>query len=150
MKKFFHSVTLDKDKCKGCTNCIKRCPTEAIRVQNGKAKILSDRCIDCGECIRVCPHHAKQATYDKLDVLDRFTYTIALPAPSLYSQFNHLENIDTVLNLSLIHIYTGSFCKRHLKRTGNMGRKATVIRPDYSNALVLLTDRNTTAAQNAL
>ena len=98
MKKFFHSVTLDKDKCKGCTNCIKRCPTEAIRVQNGKAKILSDRCIDCGECIRVCPHHAKQATYDKLDVLDRFTYTIALPAPSLYSQFNHLENIDTVLN----------------------------------------------------
>lgn len=98
MKKFFHSVTLDKEKCKGCTNCIKRCPTEAIRVQNGKAKILSDRCIDCGECIRVCPHHAKQATYDKLDVLERFSYKIALPAPSLYSQFNHLDNIDTVLN----------------------------------------------------
>lgn len=98
-KKFFHSVTLNKDSCKGCTNCIKRCPTEAIRVQNGKAKILSDRCIDCGECIRVCPHHAKQATSDKLEVvLNQFSYTIALPAPSLYGQFNHLDSIDPVLN----------------------------------------------------
>ena len=98
-KKFFHSVTLNKDSGKGCTNCIKRCPTEAIRVQNGKAKILSDRCIDCGECIRVCPHHAKQATSDKLEVvLNQFSYAIALPAPSLYGQFNHLDSIDPVLN----------------------------------------------------
>ena len=26
-----HSVTLNKEKCKGCTTCIKNCPTEAIR-----------------------------------------------------------------------------------------------------------------------
>ena len=51
MGKFFHSVTLDESKCVGCTNCIKRCPTEAIRVRNGKAVITSERCIDCGECI---------------------------------------------------------------------------------------------------
>ena len=37
---FFHSVTLDRDKCHGCINCVKRCPTEAIRVRNGKAKII--------------------------------------------------------------------------------------------------------------
>ena len=43
---FFHSVTLDEGKCVGCTNCIKRCPTEAIRVRNGKAVITSERCID--------------------------------------------------------------------------------------------------------
>lgn len=49
---FFHSVTLDRDKCHGCINCVKRCPTEAIRVRNGKAKIIKERCIDCGECIR--------------------------------------------------------------------------------------------------
>ena len=30
---YFHSVTLDREKCHGCTNCIKRCPTEAIRVR---------------------------------------------------------------------------------------------------------------------
>ena len=65
----YHSVTLDKDKCTGCINCIKRCPTEAIRVRNGKAKIIKERCIDCGECIRVCPNHAKKAIVDSLDML---------------------------------------------------------------------------------
>jgi len=30
---YYHSVTLDEEKCKGCTNCIKRCPAEAIRVR---------------------------------------------------------------------------------------------------------------------
>ncbi len=103
MNQFFHSVTLDKDKCMGCTNCIKRCPTEAIRVRNGKAKIISERCIDCGECIRVCPHHAKKAKYDTLDILQNFKYKIALPAPTLYGQFNNLDDIDIVLT-GLKHI----------------------------------------------
>lgn len=101
MNGFFHSVTLDKDKCKGCINCIKRCPTEAIRVRNGKAAIMSERCIDCGECIRVCPHHAKKAIYDSLEVLHNYKYTIALPAPSLYAQFNHLEDVEIILNALL-------------------------------------------------
>ena len=94
---FFHSVTLDEGKCVGCTNCIKRCPTEAIRVRNGKAVITSERCIDCGECIRICPHHAKRAKHDHLSMLENFTYNIALPAPSLYGQFNNLDDQDYVL-----------------------------------------------------
>lgn len=98
MDQFFHSVTLDKDKCMGCTNCIKRCPTEAIRVREGKAQIISERCIDCGECIRVCPHHAKKASFDHLSALGRFSYRIALPAPTLYGQFNNLDDIDIVLS----------------------------------------------------
>ena len=99
---FFHSVTLDKEKCKGCINCIKRCPTEAIRVRNKKAFIIPERCIDCGECIRVCPHHAKYAIYDKLDEMKKYDYTVALPAPSLYSQFNNLEDVNIVLNALLL------------------------------------------------
>ena len=97
MDRFFHSVTLDKDKCLGCTNCIKRCPTEAIRVREGKAQIISERCIDCGECIRVCPHHAKKARYDHLSVLEGWKYKIAIPAPALFGQFNNLDDIDFVL-----------------------------------------------------
>lgn len=98
MDRFFHSVTLDRSKCVGCTNCIKRCPTQAIRVRSGKAQIISERCIDCGECIRVCPHHAKKARYDSRARLQEFEYTVALPAPALYGQFHHLDDIDVVLS----------------------------------------------------
>ncbi|MEG6570978.1 [Fe-Fe] hydrogenase large subunit C-terminal domain-containing protein [[Clostridium] cellulosi] len=97
MSDFYHSVTLDSSRCKGCINCIKRCPTEAIRVRNGKASIIPERCIDCGECIRVCPQHAKKAVFDSLDCLKEFKWKVALPAPSLYGQFNNLDNIDKVL-----------------------------------------------------
>lgn len=95
--KFFTSVHLDQDLCKGCINCIKRCPTQAIRVRNGKAVITKEFCIDCGECIRICPHHAKLPTYDKLSVLTNYEYTVALPAPSLYGQFNNLDDVNIVL-----------------------------------------------------
>ncbi|MBB2181381.1 4Fe-4S dicluster domain-containing protein [Lachnospiraceae bacterium MD1] len=97
MGKFYTSVRLKEDLCMGCINCIKRCPTQAIRVRNQKAVITKEFCIDCGECIRICPHHAKEATYDTPDIMKNYEYTIALPAPSLYGQFNHLEDVNIVL-----------------------------------------------------
>lgn len=101
MDTVFHSVKLDKEKCLGCMNCIKRCPTQAIRVRRGKATIISELCIDCGECIRVCPHHAKSAKSDSMDLLKNYTYKIALPAPSLYGQFNNLNDANYILNALL-------------------------------------------------
>ncbi|HEY5584978.1 MAG TPA: [Fe-Fe] hydrogenase large subunit C-terminal domain-containing protein [Ruminiclostridium sp.] len=98
MKEYFHSVNLDKDKCRGCTNCIKRCPTEAIRVRKSKAQIINERCIDCGECIRVCPHHAKTAISDSLDMINEFKYKVVVPAPSLYGQFDKKYSRNNILN----------------------------------------------------
>ncbi|MGI6049582.1 MAG: [Fe-Fe] hydrogenase large subunit C-terminal domain-containing protein [Acetivibrionales bacterium] len=86
-KDYFHSVTLNTNMCKGCTNCIKYCPTEAIRVRNRKAVIIKERCIDCGVCIRICPYHAKKAVTDSLDTIKNYKYKIALPAPALYGQY---------------------------------------------------------------
>ncbi len=93
----FHSVTLDKPMCKGCTTCIRYCPTQAIRVQQGKAKIISERCIDCGECIRRCQYHAKKAITDGFEVMDRYKYKIALPAPAFCGQFSKATDFDIVL-----------------------------------------------------
>ena len=101
MERYFHAVRLDVDKCKGCTNCIKRCPTEAIRVREGKALIIEERCIDCGECIRICPNHAKTAFADSLSQRDEFVYNIALPAPSLFGQFRQLVSPEQVLSALL-------------------------------------------------
>ena len=98
MQKYFHSVELIADKCCGCTNCLKRCPTEAIRIREGKAHILSERCIDCGECIRICPHRAKRARTSQMGEIEKFKYKVAIPAPALFGQFNNLDDIDFVLN----------------------------------------------------
>ena len=93
-----HSVQLDVEKCTGCTTCLRHCPTEAIRIRDGHAQINSARCIDCGECIRVCPQKAKKAVLGKLHDMEKFRYKIALPAPTLYGQFDNLDEIDYVLD----------------------------------------------------
>ena len=102
MHKYEHSVILDESKCTGCTTCLKHCPTEAIRIRDGHARINSERCIDCGECIRVCPHNAKKAICGKIADMDRFKWKIALPAPTLYGQFDNLDDVDYVLDGLLI------------------------------------------------
>ncbi len=98
MNKYEHSVYLDVSKCNGCTTCLKHCPTEAIRIRDNHAVINQERCIDCGECIRVCPHNAKKAKCSKLSAMDKFKWKIALPAPTLYGQFDNLDDIDYVLD----------------------------------------------------
>lgn len=99
--KYYHSVTLNVDRCKGCTNCIKKCPTMAIRVQGGRAKIIKDRCIDCGECIRVCPYHAKKAVTDAFSIMDDYEYKVALIAPAFYGQFSKTTDPDRILTALL-------------------------------------------------
>ena len=98
MNNYEHSVLLDSSKCTGCTTCLKHCPTEAIRIKDGHAVINDARCIDCGECIRMCPHNAKKAVCGKLENMERFKYKIALPAPTLYGQFDNLDDVDYVLD----------------------------------------------------
>ena len=98
MNKYEHSVFLDASKCIGCTTCLRHCPTEAIRIKDGHAVINEGRCIDCGECIRVCPKKAKKAKCSKLTEMDRFKYKIALPAPTLYGQFENMDDVDYILN----------------------------------------------------
>ena len=95
--KRYHSVRLDKELCKGCTNCLMHCPTEAIRVRGGRAHIVDERCIDCGECIRICDYHAKVAVTDSLAELKNFRYNIALPAPSLYGQFRGVSDVGVII-----------------------------------------------------
>jgi len=97
MNTYEHSVSLDISRCTGCTTCMKHCPTEAIRILDGHAKIDPDRCIDCGVCIRNCPNQAKKANYSKLESVMRYKWKIALPAPTLYGQFEELDDIDYVL-----------------------------------------------------
>lgn len=96
-EKYFHSVVLNEDRCVGCTSCLKVCPTEAIRLKQGKARIIGEKCIDCGECIRICPNHAKSAVTDSIGILKKYKYTIAIPSLVLYGQFRSNVGINEML-----------------------------------------------------
>jgi len=82
-----HSIVFDPQRCVGCVDCCKSCPTGAIRVRGGCAVADPELCIDCGECIRWCRHGAMHAATATPEDLRRFKYTVALPSLTLYSQF---------------------------------------------------------------
>jgi Na+-translocating ferredoxin:NAD+ oxidoreductase RNF subunit RnfB len=87
MSQYFHSIKIDTEKCDGRMKCMRICPTQAIRVRNGKAKIIEEKCIDCGECITACPNDAIIPQTDPFGELAKFKHTVALPSPGLQAQF---------------------------------------------------------------
>lgn len=46
-----------KSGCLGFGTCVKVCPFNAIRVQNGVAVVDRNACKACGKCVEVCPKH---------------------------------------------------------------------------------------------
>lgn len=52
-------VTVDGDKCIGCGKCVEACLTGALRLVNGKSRLVDERrCDGFGSCIAVCPNNA--------------------------------------------------------------------------------------------
>lgn len=49
-----HSVAVQSARCKGCRNCVRACPMQAIRMRDSGPWILEHRCIDCAACLAVC------------------------------------------------------------------------------------------------
>jgi len=82
-----HGFKIDADRCDGRMNCMRACPVHAIRVKNGKARLISELCIDCGSCLAVCPTGAISATTITFAELDRFKFKVAVASPALFSQF---------------------------------------------------------------
>jgi iron only hydrogenase large subunit-like protein len=98
-------ITFNSEICSGCTNCIKACPTKAIRFYDDIPTCITDKCIRCGECLRVCPDGAiSQKTYE-LEALQKDTVSVALVSPVLYSQFNDVMPNDILLALKKIGFY---------------------------------------------
>jgi iron only hydrogenase large subunit-like protein len=98
MVEYFHSIKVDSKRCRGSMRCMRVCPTEAIRIREGKALLLEDRCIDCGDCIRVCPENAIRSVISSYEDLTKFKYTVAIPSPSLYAQFGMGISPNHILN----------------------------------------------------
>ncbi|MDO6354220.1 [Fe-Fe] hydrogenase large subunit C-terminal domain-containing protein [Caloramator sp. CAR-1] len=96
MKEIFHSVSLIKERCIGCTKCLMNCPVEAIRIKNGKAIIYDEKCIDCGECIRVCPYGAHVSKGNSLNETEGYKIKVLIPSVTLYPQFGQEINPEEI------------------------------------------------------
>jgi len=69
-------IKIDEDKCDGCGACIPNCPEGALRVVDGKARLVSDLlCDGLGACLGECPKGAitieerAAAEYDESEVM---------------------------------------------------------------------------------
>lgn len=106
---FHHALKIREDLCIGCSHCMMVCPTEAIRVRNGKAWLIDDRCVDCGECFRVCPVSAIIIDHDDFNHIFDYKYRVALIPAVFTGQFPDdvsLRQITSVLmDIGFTHVY---------------------------------------------
>ncbi|MBP5535890.1 MAG: 4Fe-4S binding protein [Bacteroidales bacterium] len=84
---FYHALEINEPKCIGCARCMKICPTEAIRIRNGKAYIQEHRCIDCGKCHESCPVDAIFIKQDDFKSIHDYPHSVALLPAVFLSQF---------------------------------------------------------------
>ncbi len=48
----------DAEKCKKCWKCVKKCPFEALKIEDDKIVLDWDKCMGCGVCVDMCPEQA--------------------------------------------------------------------------------------------
>jgi iron only hydrogenase large subunit-like protein len=97
-EKYKHSIYFEPTKCDGEMACLKSCPVDAIRVRNKKARMLEELCIDCGVCVKVCGSNAIVPLTNSFTDFSKFKYTVAIPSPALYSQFDRNVAPKTILS----------------------------------------------------
>jgi iron only hydrogenase large subunit-like protein len=85
------------------------CPTEAIRVVEGKAVLTPERCIDCGECYRVCPYSAVGVRQDDFEKIYNFKYRVALMPAVFSAQFpdkiTYQQIYKGLISIGFTHVY---------------------------------------------
>ena len=87
------------ERCIGCSDCLKACPTRAIRIRSRKSLCLVDRCIGCGACIRVCGQGAIKAVVGSPERIGQGHVAVAIVSPLLYAQFPNVMPKDVLLGL---------------------------------------------------
>jgi iron only hydrogenase large subunit-like protein len=80
-------VRFHEDRCTGCAECLKVCPTKAIRIRHQKSVHFVDQCIGCAACLRACRTAAVSSTTRMPENIGRDHVAIALVSPVLYAQF---------------------------------------------------------------
>ncbi len=67
------AVNVIKEKCKGCTKCVKSCPFTSITMEEKKA-VIGSGCTGCGQCVEACPFGAIEKSGDGKEAADLSAY----------------------------------------------------------------------------
>ena len=111
--KFYHALKIDNDRCVGCTHCMTKCPTGAIRIREGKASIRKGWCVDCGECLKACPTEAIYVEQDDFQkIFDYKARVVLVPTVFIgqFSKYTTEEDIFSALyELGFTHVFQVEF-----------------------------------------
>lgn len=102
----YRGIKVSKDACQGCVNCIRSCPTEAIRLVAGEITILSDLCIGCGECLRSCEHKALSIYEDDWNRIKETSRATVIADPVFFSQFSFYAQQNVLEEILASHDVT--------------------------------------------
>ncbi len=106
---FHHALKVLEDICYGCTHCVRVCPTEALRVRDGKANLDDNRCIDCGKCMQACPVNAIIIDHDDFNSIFEYKVRVALVSSIFIGQFpRHYSTrkiYSGILEQGFTHVY---------------------------------------------
>jgi NAD-dependent dihydropyrimidine dehydrogenase PreA subunit len=62
-------VAVDREKCKGCEDCIEVCTVNVFEMKEGKSVPANVKeCLGCGSCVEVCKEKAVTAEELKSDL----------------------------------------------------------------------------------
>ncbi len=54
-----YQITVDKEKCTGCGECVDVCPADVLELVDGKSEPTNqDECLGCESCVETCPEEA--------------------------------------------------------------------------------------------
>ena len=101
-------IKINEDKCNGCGECVLSCAEGAIRIVNGKAKLISEKyCDGLGACLGECPMGAitieeRNAEEFSENLVEEHLAEIkadAVPWKHEHNQKSELSNWPVKLNL---------------------------------------------------
>ncbi|MCX7804193.1 MAG: 4Fe-4S binding protein, partial [Planctomycetota bacterium] len=92
-----HSVQPQAGKCTGCLDCVRACPTRAVRVYGGSPTIIGELCVDCGACAGACARGALDVTGGEEELPTPAHGEVLVATAALAAQFGRPADASEVV-----------------------------------------------------